>query len=347
MNGNPGILASYGVPATIISAINVLYTKTEAQVLSPDGDTEFFEIVAGVLQGDTLAPFLFIIALDYAMKIANKEELSIGFSLSKASSKRHPATVICDTDFADDLALTSNTLEQAQLFLLRLEVAAAQIGLHINESKTKFMSYNQPESELIALNGSKLEQVDDFLYLGSWINSVEKDIKVRIAKAWTAMRKMDTVWKSDLKKNIKIDFFRATVESVLLYGSNTWTLTKAMNKKLDGTYTRLLRAAQNVNWKYHITNKALYGKLPSLSTTIAERRTRFSGHCWRSKDEVIYKLLLWEPTNGKRSRGRPAKTYIDQMMEDTQLENDELHRAMEDRGVWRRLVMETRLRSIR
>ena len=187
------ILAAYGVPAAIVSSINILYTDTEAQVLSPDGDTDFFKILAGVLQGDTLAPFLFIIALDYAMRIATKDETSVGFTLTEARSRRYPAITICDTDFADDLALTSNTLEQAQLFLLRLEVAAEQIGLHTNEAKTEFMSYNQPEGDFITLNGSKLKQVDDFLYLGSWVNSCDKDINVRIAKSWTALHKMDTV----------------------------------------------------------------------------------------------------------------------------------------------------------
>ena len=341
------ILAAYGVPEAIVSVINILYTNTEAQVLSPDGDTDFFKILAGVLQGDTLAPFLFIIALDYAMRIATKDEKSVGFTLTEASSKRYPAITICDTDFADDLALTSNTLEQSQLFLLRLEVAAEQIGLHTNETKTEFMSYNQPEGDLITFNGTKLKQVDDFLYLGSWINSCDKDINVRIAKAWTAMQKLDTIWKSGLKRSIKIDFFRATVETVLLYGSNSWTLTKAKNKKLDGTYTRMLRTAQNINWKQHITNKVLYGTIPSLSTTITERRIRFSGHCWRSTEEVIHKLFLWEPSRGKRQRGRPARTYIDQLVDDTLLEKEQLPTAMEDREVWRRFVMDARLRSFR
>ena len=341
------ILAAYGVPEVIVSAINVLYINTEAQVLSPDGDTDFFEILAGVLQGDTLAPFLFITALDYALRIATRDEKNVAFTLTEARSRRHQAITISDTDFADDLALTSNTLEQAQLLLLRLEAAASQIGLHVNESKTKYISYNQPVSDLITLNGQKLDIVNDFLYLGSWINSVEKDVNVRIAKAWTALHKMDIVWKSDLKKSIKISFFRATIESVLLYGSNSWTLTKALVKKLDGTYTRLLRAAQNVSWKQHMTNKQLYGELPNISAIIAERRTQFSGHCWRSKEEVVHKLLLWEPNHGKRSRGRPAKTYVDQLKEDTQLEKEELKAAMQDRNVWRRFVMNVRLRSIR
>ena len=123
------------------------------------------------------------------------------------------------------------------------------------------MSYNQQEGDQITLIGKNLKQVRDFLYLGSWINSCEKDINVRIAKA---IVKMDTVWKSNLKKNIKIEFFKATVETVLLYGCNTWTLTKAKIKKLDGVYTRMLRVAQNVTWRLHLTNRELYGKLPKI-----------------------------------------------------------------------------------
>ena len=325
------ILCAYGIPAKVVSAINILHTETEAKVLSPDGDTDFFKILAGVLQGDPLAPYLFIIALDHAMRMATKDETSVGFTLSEQRSRRHPATTFTDTDFADDLALISNTLEQAQLFLLRVESAAGQIGLHLNESKTEFMSFNQPEGDLLTLNGSKLDQVNDFLYLGSWVDSSQKDINTRIAKAWSALSKMDAIWKSPMTNNLKIQFFRSTVETVLLYGSNTWTLTKALTRKLDGTYTRLLRAAINVSWRQHLTNKELYGNLPKVTDTIKERRLRFSGHCWRSKEEVVHKLLLWEPRHGRRRRGRPPRTFINQLCDDTGLEKEDLEKAMENR----------------
>ena len=123
------ILTAYGVPDAVVSAVKILYTNSVVQVLSPDGDTDFFQILAGVLQGDTLAPYLFIIALDYATRMATRDESSVGFTLREDRSKRHPAVTISDTDFADDIALISNTLEQAQLF----ETAAEQIDLHINE----------------------------------------------------------------------------------------------------------------------------------------------------------------------------------------------------------------------
>ena len=211
------ILKAYGIPTKIVDAISILYKDTEAQVITPDGDTEFFEILAGVLQGDTLAPFLFIIALDYALREATRETHT-GFTLTPRQSSRHVATYITDTDFADDLALISDYLEEAQLLLLRLEVAAKTVGLHVNYKKTEYMLYNQPVGDLVTLGGNKLKQVDNFKYLGSWIQSSEKDMNIRIGQAWIALNKMMKVWKSNLKKHLKVGFFRATVLSVRLYG---------------------------------------------------------------------------------------------------------------------------------
>ena len=339
------ILKAYGVPNETVRAINSLYTNTTAQVMSPDGDTEFFEILAGVLQGDTLAPYLFIIALDYAMRQATEDEQSLGFTLDRARSKRHPAKIICDTDFADDLALLSNTLKQAQELLTRVENAAKQIGLHVNNTKTEYMLFNQDAGAITTVEGHTLKQVDDFQYLGSWIDTCSKDISIRIGKAWTALLKLNTIWKSNMSESLRVQFFRATVETVLLYGSTAWTLTKALKKKLDGAYTKMLRVVKNVTWQHHVTNKALYGKLPSLTTTIQERRIRFSGHCWRSKQEVIHDLILWEPKHGRRSVGGQLFTFVDQLEEDTGIPKEFLPSAMEDREGWRKRVMAIRPRS--
>ena len=83
------------------------------------------------------------------------------------------------------------------------------------------------------------------------------------------------------------------VVSILLYGSTTWTQTKRLKKKLDGNYTRMLRAILNKSWWQHPTRHQLYGHLPPIMKTIQVRRTRHAGHCWRSKDELISDVLLW------------------------------------------------------
>ena len=131
----------------------------------------------------------------------------------------------------------------------------------------------------------------------------------------------------------------ATVESVLLYGCETWTLTPKLEKQLDGCYTRMLRTIFNINWRQHVTNKELYGNIPKVSDKIRERRMRFAGHCLRNVKEPVSKLVLWVPTSGHRSRGRPTKTYIDILKRDTGLELDDLKPAMQDRKVWRTIVV--------
>ena len=83
--------------------------------------------------------------------------------------------------------------------------------------------------------------------------------------------------------------------SILLYGCTTWTLTKRREKKVDGNYTRMLRAILNKSWRQHPTRHQLFGHLPPITKTIQVRRTRHAGHCWRSREELISDVLLWAP----------------------------------------------------
>ena len=93
--------------------------------------------------------------------------------------------------------------------------------------------------------------------------------------------------------------FQATVESVLLYGSETWTVTNKIGKSLDGCYTRMLRRALDVSWKDHITNEELYGDLPKITTRISKRRLQFAGNCKRSEGKIISELVTWRSTQGR------------------------------------------------
>ena len=118
----------------------------------------------------------------------------------------------------------------------------------------------------------------------------------------------------------------------------TWTLTKRLKKKLDGNYTRMLRAILNKSWRQHPTRHQLYDHLPSIAKTIQVRRTRHAGHCWRSKDELIRDVLLCTPAYGPAKAGRPARTYIQQLCEDRGGSPEDLPGAMNDREKWRERV---------
>ena len=174
------------------------------------------------------------------------------------------------------------------------------------------MGYNQT-GDSSTLDRTSLKLVDKFTYLGSSVPSTEKDIDTRLTKAWTAINKLSIIWKSELTDKIKRSFFQAAVESILLYRCTTWTLTKRLEKKLDGNYTRMLRAILNKSWRQHPTRHQLYGHLPPITKTIQVRRTRHAGNCWRSRDELKSYVLLWNPTYGRAKAGRPARTYIQQL----------------------------------
>ena len=166
-----------------------------------------------------------------------------------------------------------------------------------------------------------------------------------ITEAWKAINRLSIIWKSDLTDKMKRSFFQAAVVLILLYGCTIWTLTKRLEKKLDGNYTRMLRAILNKSWRQHPTRHQLYGHLPPITKAIQVRRTRHAGHCWRSRDELIRDVLLWTPTHGRAKAGWPARTYIQQLCEDTGCSPEDLPEAMNDREKWRERVRDIRFTS--
>ena len=110
--------------------------------------------------------------------------------------------------------------DQAETLLHSLERAAASIGLYVNAHKTEYMCYNQT-GDISTLEGTPLKLVDKFTYLGSSVESTEKDIETRLTKAWTAINRLSIIWKSDLTDKMKRSLFQAAVTSILLYGCTT------------------------------------------------------------------------------------------------------------------------------
>ena len=130
------------------------------------------------------------------------------------------------------------------------------------------------------------------------------------------------------------------VVSILLYRCTAWTLTKCMDKKLDGNYTRILRAVLNKSWRQHPTKQQLYGHLPPIMKTIKVRRTRHAGSCWRSKGELISDILLWTPSHGRAKVGRPARTYIQQLCANIGCNLEDLSGVMDSRDRWQERIRE-------
>ena len=170
-----------------------------------------------------------------------------------------------------------------------------------------------------------------------------KDNNTSKAQAWRTCNKLHKICKSNLPRSFKIKLFQATVESILLYSSETWTVTTKARKMLDGCYTRLLRSALDVSWKAHMSNELLGGNLPNVSDKIKERRLQFAGGYLRSSGQVS-DLALWKPVHGKTGVGRQIKTYVDLLCQDTGQTSAEIKTCMETRRI-RRAITDVRQMS--
>ena len=237
-----------------------------------------FDVLAGVLQGDTLGPYLFIICLDNVLRTTIDKIKENGFEMTTKKNGRYPAKTITVTDYDDDIAILANAPAQVKTLLHSLERPASGIGLHVNAHKTEYTCFNQT-GNISTLNGSSLKLADKFSYLGSSVSPTEKDIDTWLTKVWTAYNRLLVIKKSEVTYKMKRSFLQASIVSILLYGCTTWTLTKRLEKKLEGNRTRMLQAILNKTRRQHPTNQQLYVYLPRITQTIQARRTKHVGHC--------------------------------------------------------------------
>ena len=190
-------------------------------------------------------------------------------------------------DFADDIALVSDNMENAQKLLLAVETWSLSVGLRINKKKTEYIrvgDFSNCQHPQLHVQAGEIKEVTDFRYLGCWVANTAKNFTVRRALAFDAMEKLWRVWKADIPQALKIRIFRACVEPVLLYGSETWTFTSYLTNRLNGCYTRMLRKARGWTYKDRKTLKQIYESLPKISEVIERRQLAFAGHCERSTD---------------------------------------------------------------
>ena len=178
------ILKYYGIPKVTVNAVMIAYINTRSKVRSPDGDTTFFEITAGVLRGDILAPFFFIICLNYIIRKTLDQTYDLGFTLIKKKTKRYNAIKIIDVDYSDDIAVSTYNIKDATSLFHKIEEVSKEIGIQVNMEKTEYMNINQANTEnLKSSTRIQIKRINDFKYLGSYVSSTEKYVKIRLEKA--------------------------------------------------------------------------------------------------------------------------------------------------------------------
>ena len=364
------ILRHYGIPAQIVNAIRVMYDESISRVYVGGETSEAFNITTGVLQGDVLAPFLFIIVIDYVSRISAGD---FGYMTHKgppprteplrtlrSNTTKNEKTIerdrkLNDLAFADDIALLENCLDKAQEQLSIIQKNASSVGLEINGKKTEQIQLNDksPTKRHLTSDGSIIEVVDDFKYLGSYIMSTEKDVENRIALAWVVFSKLKSILRSPKPTvKFKMRLFKASCISVLLYGCETWVLTEALAKKLDIFARKCYRIMLDIRQaEEHMTNSELYRKTCQIpiSQTIKSRQLQFTGHCLRLEDKdepaniyALYKSYI----KSSNRRGRPHMTYRDQVFKylehlviDKEKLTDEVTSLALNKELWNSIVV--------
>jgi hypothetical protein len=315
-----GVLQAYCVPTQLIEAIMSVYIGAKAAVRSNTGTvSEAFDLSVGVLQGDCLAPYIFIIVLDYVLRHAI-DDISCGFQYCQRKSSRYEAKFITDLDFADDIGLFANTVENVQIMLSSIETWALKVGLAINTDKTKYMLVGRGWNDAISITTSsgEIERVEDFKYLGSYLRNSSNDFIKRKELAWVSCIKLTRIWKSEtISRKTKLNLFKACVESILFFNASSWTMTKGLETKLDGAHSKLLRYALNIHFTEHKTNVEVYQDYPKATTILKQRRLAFVGHCLRSIESApqpVSDLILWR-IFGKKRQGN-FKSYLKILLND-------------------------------
>jgi len=215
------------------------------------------------------------------------------------------------------VALLENNIAQANQQLGTLTHESRTVGLEINEKETEYMIINPQLSEAnqqLLINGKPIERVSNFKYLGSNMTSSAFDIRCRKGQAWSAFWSLDKIWRANhVHLSLKINIFKTAVLSVLLYGCETWVLTKHLEQELDGFGTNCLRFILGIKRIARVRNEAIYeqSKMAPVTRLVRARQLRYLGHVLRLNDNEPAKIFaLYTPSHSKRKRGRPKQSFI-------------------------------------
>ena len=333
------LLRYYGVPAKITSLIRNSYKEMSCLVVHQGRLTRKFKVKTGVRQGCLLSPFLFLLATDWIMNKTTEG--------ARNGIQWTPWSQLEDLDFADDVALLSHSHQQIQDKTTRLGSSSNQVGLIIHPGKTKLIKINTLSTAPVSLDGSDLEEVEEFTYLGSKIDRLggtDADVKARIGKARTAFTSLKNIWKSrQISIKTKLRFFNSNVKSVLLYGSETWRTTKKIIGKVQTFINGCLRKILRIFWPETINNKDLWHRTEQMEVEeeIRKRKWRWIGHTLRKPPtNITRQALTWNP-QGKRKRGRPRNTWrrdLEAEARQTGHTWNQLERLAQDRTRWRSTV---------
>ena len=329
------ILQALNLDGKDVRIVRNLYWSQTAAVRVADETTEEFQIKRGVRQGCVLSPDLWNL---YGERIMKQLEDIPGISVGGRN--------INNLRYADDTTMLAYMEEKLQVLMDKIVEESARAGLSLNSKKTLCMVITKklvaPRCSLHA-EGKSINQVEQFVYLGSLITAdgrCDKDITRRIGMAKDAFRRMEKILLNrTISITTRLRVLSCYVIPVLTYGSEGWTISAAMERRIDAAEMWFLRRMLKVTWYSHTTNEDVLrraGCEKSLLVTIRKRQLEFFGHVMRK--EGLEELFITGKIEGRRDRGRQRLTYLDSMAKWTGVPKEELLHKSKDRDKWKFMI---------
>ena len=330
------VLGKMGVPQHLVYLLRKLYESQEATVRTEYGNSEWFPVGKGVRQGCILSPYLFNMYAEFIMREAN---IGAGEAGLRVGGRK-----VDNLRYADDTTLIAESMEDLTKLIYQVKKESEKLGLRLNVKKTKVMTTGDIVN--CSIDGEQLEVIESFVFLGAQIvkdGSCEAEIRRRIALGRKAMSELNTIMKDrGIPIQTKVRIISTMVFPIVTYGSESWVLKKADERRLEAFEMWCWRRALCVPWIKKVSNSLILTWLGnadpprSLLQSIRKLQLSYFGHIVRANGMELD--LALGKTEGKRRRGRQRMRWTDSICKTLDMTIREAWKLCRDRKEWRGLI---------
>ena len=316
-------LMEIGISGKLLRLIKTTLTDTNNIVRIGHSTSNKFEVTDGVRQGDPLSSMLFSITLEIIVRRAGLHRNGL------IHHKKHQCLA-----FADDLVIVTRNKKELQECIFKLEEAAQRMGLEINQSKTKFMTWMDRDFEgtgrleITNRNGKvySFEEVETYTYLGTEFcrrPGNREEIQARMMKANKCVQGLRGIIHSkNISRGLKIKLYKTIVRPIMIFGSEAWTLGTTEQRMIAIWERKILRkvyGGKNTQGRWERrTNKEIYELYsePDIVAVVKGKRLSWLGHVMRMQKDRVPRRIMESSIGGKRRRGRPRARWKQEVMRD-------------------------------
>lgn len=328
----------------IINAVKNLYEGNKVAVKIGTNLSDTFETSKGLLQGCSTSPTLFKIFMEYTLIRWKQKCEGMGIPI-----RNHNLYILT---FADDQVILAQDEEDLGYMIRKLKEEYTKAGLEINFSKTEYLTTEESLEDLIVDDEVQILGANKFKYLGFTITktaTTEDEIKSRLGQARTCIKQLHPIiWNTHITKNTKHKIYNTMVRSIMTYGAEIWVVNKKIKGNINAVEMEYWRRCCGLTRMDRVSNEEIRRRMgvdKTIITYIEEKRLQWYGHVRRAGDERwIKRVTEWSPI-GRRKRGRPRRSWRDEIDDDMERRNLE-DGDWENREEWKLWLREGRQRQL-